>query len=390
MTGGGPSHRSSRRDGNDEDRAWSFTVPNPRKLVPSVQVTGLALSRGILIATTDYGPAVALNASSGQLLWSNDGPEGAGSRFPVIAAADLAFLGQWNNLTAVDLGTGSEQWRFAVPDFEFEPGYVHEQLVGQPAVSGNQIVFGTTGPIVYSLDVSTGTLQWQTNVPGNSNETETAVVIAGTHVLVTSEYASSLYDLDLERGDVRWSHHKPYRYLASPGVAGETVVVSTVNGIWNVTGLRLEDGEPLWDVGIWLPDWTPHPPLLIDERVFVSGNDGHFHAYRLEDGERLWQVRPRLAWGCGDNPFHPFCSVQIPAPAYADDRLFAPWLDGVLYALNATTGAELWAYPLNSTELTSPIVAGATVFVGAGDRVMAIPIAEIIGAREDSRARSAP
>ena len=40
--------------------------------------------------------------------------------------------------------------------------------------------------------------------------------------------------------------------------------------------------------------------------------------------------------------------------------------DGNVYALNASTGAQLWSYP-TGTSLSSPAVANGVVYVGSND-----------------------
>ncbi|MFB6106007.1 MAG: PQQ-binding-like beta-propeller repeat protein [Halobacteriaceae archaeon] len=61
------------------------------------------------------------------------------------------------------------------------------------------------------------------------------------------------------------------------------------------------------------------------------------------------------------------------APAVGRDTVYAPSLDGVLYAFDAGTGVTRWRTSLGAASfLTAPAVRGGTVYVGSGSGVHAV------------------
>ena len=55
------------------------------------------------------------------------------------------------------------------------------------------------------------------------------------------------------------------------------------------------------------------------------------------------------------------------SPAVANGVVYIASFDEKVYALDATNGAKLWSYALDSQVLTSPVVANGVVYVGSGN-----------------------
>jgi outer membrane protein assembly factor BamB len=103
-----------------------------------------AQGRGRVIQPGTDGVLRALDALSGELVWSwTSGTEGALTE-PVPTPAGLLVGSQAGTLWLIDPDVG-------VPTWTFDPGYVVEGLAAAPAVDGRQIVFATNGGNLYSL-----------------------------------------------------------------------------------------------------------------------------------------------------------------------------------------------------------------------------------------------
>ncbi len=71
--------------------------------------------------------------------------------------------------------------------------------------------------------------------------------------------------------------------------------------------------------------------MVQDGRVHVVGHDGLVFALDAANGSQLWSKRPAGGW-------------MHSMPAIADGRLFVGFQGGILVALDTATGDELWRY----------------------------------------------
>lgn len=167
---------------------------------------------------------------------------------------------------------------------------------------------------------------------------------------------------------------------------------STLNLLWSVTpqewvnGIVEEDGTIFgfgdqnglyaidavtgtlnWSIdlgdGQWaLPDFVP-APAVVDGTVYVSTSNGLVAAVDATSGAVLWQQ-----------------SVGNPTlwePTVADGRVYVSADESRLVALDATTGAELWSWDYPGGIMTQfPTIADGTLFIADfSDSVYAIDLA---------------
>ncbi len=80
--------------------------------------------------------------------------------------------------------------------------------------------------------------------------------------------------------------------------------------------------------------------------VYVSSYDGNLYALNASTGAQLWS-----------NPAPVFSS-----PAVANGVVYIATENGNMFALNASTGAQLWTYLAGDV---SPVVVNGTLYVGS-------------------------
>lgn len=100
------------------------------------------------------------------------------------------------------------------------------------------------------------------------------------------------------------------------------------------------------------------PPTYSEGTLFAGSGDGKLYAIDAVTGAQQWAfatggavVSSPAVWGTGADRFVIFGSG-----------------DGRLYALNATTGAQVWTHTTGGAILSNPLVDGGTVYFGAGDQ----------------------
>ena len=90
-----------------------------------------------------------------------------------------------------------------------------------------------------------------------------------------------------------------------------------------------------------------------------SGN-GIVYALNAATGARIWTYRTAGRAGC--NP----CGVES-SPTVVKGVVYVGGDDGNVYALKASNGTKIWRYPTRGAVVSRPAVTGGTVYVGSED-----------------------
>jgi outer membrane protein assembly factor BamB len=209
---------------------------------------------------------------------------------PVTVGDGLAFVGffqdrsEANGLYAFDPETGEQQWRVAADDTE---------ILSAPAYADGVVYLGTTGKMVYAVDVE-------------------------SHGIKTG-----------------WPFEAESAVWASPLVADGRVYVASMDHY--LYCLDADTGEEIWKVKVG--GALAKQPLLVDGTLYAGAFDGRVHAIDAASGELVegfdFQAKNWI-WS---------------TPLMVDDQLFVTSLDGSLYALDPATGNVLAPYPYNSGEI---------------------------------------
>ena len=100
-------------------------------------------------------------------------------------------------------------------------------------------------------------------------------------------------------------------------------------------------------------------PVVADGRVFTMDVQGTISAFEAADGRRAWQYRPDGLSGAD--------GLLGGGLAWQDGRLFATLSSGVVLAIDATSGTELWRQSLMLPLRAAPSIADGLVLVLTAD-----------------------
>ncbi|MBV9550879.1 MAG: PQQ-binding-like beta-propeller repeat protein [Alphaproteobacteria bacterium] len=117
-------------------------------------------------------------------------------------------------------------------------------------------------------------------------------------------------------------------------------------------------------------------PVIGGGRIYVLDSEAHIRVFRINDGRPIWDKRlapkngtdmPTL-WGLLGKPN----TVEPPqgmggGVAYDANRIFVTSGFGVLYAMDAATGKEVWRRDLGLPILNAPTVKDGRIFVSTHD-----------------------
>lgn len=161
-----------------------------------------------------------------------------------------------------------------------------------PAISGGQVYAGSSGGVLYAIDLPNGRVRWRYDA---KQELGTRPAVAGGLVLVAT-LDDTLLAIDAGTGAWRWHHRRDRREgftirgAADVVVRGDTAYAAYSDGF--VAALELSTGKPRWERKV-APDgkYVDVDSLAIaGGRLFAAAYSGAVLALDPETGKPLWQI----------------------------------------------------------------------------------------------------
>lgn len=313
-------------DAQTGKEAWRVRTPYPVFSGPTI-----APERGLLLIGMGNGNFVqtAEEAMESELsfLRSQGVPEAEVNK-------SRAQFGPAGAVWAVDLASGEKRWAFEC----------ELTVLGQVAASELGVFFGSSSGVVYRLDYEGNErARWNAH-----SSVVTSVAVAGSHVYVVTA-AGGLHCLEAESLKPVWEMGLGgtggrQLYLGSPSVAHGHVYVGTPDGRLLCVGKPSPPAKISWAVkhgtnggGVWgsvkIPDkpaqgWfvsdtAATGPLALMEGALLVPTSTGLVCRAEKDGAELWRY-------------------PVSATPVVEGNVVAFVADGVLTALNASDGSELW------------------------------------------------
>ena len=361
-------------------------------IVPPTVCDGLLLVdlTGVMSGGSGAGGVAAINLQNGQAVWNVTVPNGMMSqpityeglviiglglgtfRSLVTNATSTVRGGGTNYVAALNFSTGQTVWTFPTLGEDMPT----------PVIYNNLIVFPNGNGVVYALNAVTGQEVWKTSLQTGQYMSMSCPAIDGNLIFFGSGNPYAFYCVNLADGKVSWS---------TPIVAPDGARVGGV-----------DDCSPvIWNDAV-ISGYTITMSNGLLEPVLFAANE--------TNGQILWQVNenvgPQPAGGEWFTPVTVWNGV-----VYNDSPE-----NGTLYAVNASSGAVLWAFStgkatcnvnvydgnlwivnssgtvfvlnpqgalLNSTNVGLGVVDGNLIFVGqnviiyGNSRVISMPVSDI-------------
>ncbi len=280
---------------------------------------GVAVSGGRVYAATAYRQVAALDAGSGQVLWTADLSTPARGA-PAVGQGHLVVVTQSNEVIALKLEDGSQAWSYQGIE---EIGGILS--AADPAIAGNQVVVPFSSGEIMSLDIKSGEPQWADGVTRGFR----------------TQALSGLADVS-----------------ASPVISGDTVYATGVAG--RTVAASLKTGTRIWGTDLG----SVHTPVVSGNALFMVDLEDRMVALDRKTGEILWStVLPR--------PEKKKRRRNWAGPILASGALVAFSSDGRFAAVDAASGQIILTKDVNTKVYVTPIVAGGRVIVLDGDRAVA-------------------
>lgn len=150
---------------------------------------------------------------------------------------------------------------------------------------------------------------------------------------------------------IAWSAFTGTVTLSSPAIGPDGTVFI---GGPVVRALAPKNGAVLWQFPSPSGGTFQSSPALSDDcLLFIGGTDTYVYALNCTSGAQVWS----FATGRGVRS----------SPAVADGVVYVGSGDNSLYALSAATGNMLWQFITSGSVDSSPAIAGGVVYVGSND-----------------------
>jgi outer membrane protein assembly factor BamB/predicted phosphodiesterase len=331
-------------------RAGAPVLAGGRLFVPVVDLTD-----------SRRGGLVALDARRGDRLWERRGV-GSVAASPAVDGDTVVFATTDGWLHAHRASDGELRWKMdlaAGGEEELSASYA------APVIAGGRVYAGTASHFA-AVDLATGEVVASEHARSIWAHLYAAPAVARGRVIVPlGRGPESLVSLDADDLTERWTRSYP-RWVwihPSPIVDGDTVYAGDAESV--MTALDLDSGQPQWTVTLsesW-SRWALGTPALAHGLLYVPTPRDQLIAVEAASGSIIWQHE------AGWSVTHPV-SYQtrargfLASPVVTGRVVWAGGIDGVLRALDARSGVQLW-----ETDLGAPIAGG---LVPAGDLLFAV------------------
>jgi outer membrane protein assembly factor BamB len=318
---------------------------------------------GVVYFGSEDWSLYAVDADTGTKLWEFR-TNGFVDSSPTVVDGIVYFGANDSNFYALNAKTGEELWRF----------HTGKANQSSPAVADGMVLFGSDDSVFYALDAKTGEELWEYQADGPIISSP-AVANGIAYFNTINDY---FYALQASNGRFRLQV-RITTTTSSPAVKDSVVYFNSSGSLVAIDGqARNWPGEydlrNLW-IQLYVFNLAPVPPplsgylwsvtqlgrqtsnsspLISDDTIYTA-LDKYLYAIDIETQEKLWDV-----------PFKAGDDLRS-SPALANDTLYIGSEDGLLYAIDATNGEQLWHFTTGGPITSSPTLADGIIYVTSDD-----------------------
>jgi outer membrane protein assembly factor BamB len=305
----------------------------------------------------------ALDAITGEKRWSFK--TGSWVESSPIVVNGIVYCGSNDgNLYALEAKTGAMLWSFST----------RYAIRSSPAIADGVIYVGSDDYGIYAVDVATGIEIWHRMA---NNLVVSSPIITGGIVVVGS-IDGTCYTLNAKNGRPRLQYQTRAPIVASPAVKDGVAYFTTTGGYLYAIDIAaknwpLENKLRVFWQALYIYGAAPKPPNSsgflwlyplgwgvrassspsVVDNILYLGAGNSFLALDIETRKPLWTYKT-------DNTI-------VSSPAVAGTTIYFGGQDGKLYALDRATGEKLWDISTGDEITSSPAVANGMVYIGSHD-----------------------
>jgi len=228
--------------------------------------------------------------------------------------------------------------------------------VGNPkaVVADGRHAYVAAGAGTYRVNLTSKNVDWHAD---RVKQLQPALAVAENYVYAVGKRYGKVIALDPSSGKRRWLRRIDGEGTGAPTVADKTVIVP---GESKLVGLSHESGVREWDYAASVGSSV----AVADGGVFATTEGDDVFALDVSTGEELW----RRAVVPGSNP-----------PVVAGGQLYVTGTDGSIAAVSTTDGSVAWRNTVGGERSSGVAVSGGELLVADRDGQIAALAAGVEG-----------
>ncbi|MCU4751322.1 PQQ-binding-like beta-propeller repeat protein [Halobacteria archaeon AArc-curdl1] len=272
-----------------------------------------------------------------------------------IAVAGVASIGT----TAAATSGGDVIWTYGETELECSPP--PETFEAPLTVVNGRVYAGTTCTHIHVIDSTSG--EQAETIYTNATTSRAPSVVNDIVTFAPNNDDLKAYDYQEEeiRSQRIWETDvggSVTNRVSAPTVYQGTAYTTNHDGPPYFHAVDLWTGDVLWSYD---EHELGEAPVVVDGMVYVSGRGGMLVALDADSGDEVW------VFDIGE--------TSESAPTVADGTVYVGSDDDHLYAVDASTGDEEWRFDAGGAVTTTPTVADGVVYVGStSDTLYAVDV----------------
>jgi eukaryotic-like serine/threonine-protein kinase len=320
----------------------------------------------ILVFTFVIG-AMLLSACAGAM--------GASSWPGISATEDIVYVAYATDVLAINAGNGTQIWRYPAE------ADGRRTFFAAPTINGQQLIVGDYANVLSALDLQTGGERWKF-------ENATGRFIGGPlvvdNMILAPSADHSLYALN-DLGQQQWKFTAGHGLWSTPAVNGDVVYLSSMDHF--LYALSLNNGQEIWKVDAG--GSIVHTPELSEDGSIYVGTIANEVLSIDANGRIRWRIPTDNAVWTQPTLLTPPCILRFEWNIYAvnaengsvvwrkdlaagaivgsavviDDQIVFGTENGQLHAFGPG-GEARWNRAFNGKLYSSPVVTGDRIIIG--------------------------
>lgn len=247
-----------------------------------------------------------------------------------------------------------------------------DRIIAEPLQVDNVAYVATADNLLLAIDAETGDELWsfaaQFSIWAKPTYHEGTVFIASLD--------RHLYAINAADGSKIWSVELSGAMSAQPVVNADENLVYAASFDQEVHALDIDTGEEKWSVAA--SDWIWSAPALANGMLYFGDSSGNVYAIQAADGELVWQSgvhSMEVVAGAVQNPPVVIKGSIQASVVVEGDVIYVASLgnteteEGLLVALDAATGGELWQQTTPAPLFSTPVIVNDVIVVALQSEV---------------------
>jgi outer membrane protein assembly factor BamB len=281
-----------------------------------------------------------------KLLWSaeiREKPEKEGessgfSSTPVIKGQKL-FIGDNDGIVyALSCSDASIIWKYST----------NAPIKASPSIYKNTLFIGNTDGVFTALDIVNGKKKWSFQTAGQINGAANISLSKTNTDVVFGSYDNNLYALNTADGKKRWSVTTGNFVNGTPAVSESQIIFGGCDG--KLRFISPVTGEENFQIDS--ESYIPASPTIAGGYCFTTLYSGKVLCVNIKNKQIEWSFEDKKKKGSFIN-----------SPAIADDTLIAASKNRTVYAIDKTSGEEVWQFTGFAPFEASPLIFKNTVII---------------------------